>query len=502
MFSLVKFKLLWSQKMLDLRKKGFNDKEIARFKAFFDNIKTINLRSLNDLDVANKEWGAIVNLFYSKARMDLGIATTTIKEAFEVECKTCNLSGSIYPTALLVLIPNGRDHYYHAQYLLTENSEWEYSENGTIIRVNRLYGDKNILAYSTDPLQYLKFKCLPNEKLTANLTQDPCADDEYSGNAPVFLGIELEVERNTKTPTKIEHMVAADLGMDYVILKSDSSIQDGFEIVTAPATLGYHLKAWDRFFENSAKFLQSWASGRCGMHVHITRKAFTPMHLGKLNTFLNNVENREFITTIAGRSSNYSKFLEDKPFNTKSKIISQLCGLRSELEKAQTEAARIPIVSKINAVKARLSNRNDINQFLVELDGVGLGDRHAALNVTKRGTVEIRIFRGNVSKVGFLKNLEFVHAAVEFTREATFRTKVLNEEEKAERKLKRKENTDYALHYTFFVDWLEKDTTGNYNNLKQFLRVRKLTDKFVKRKISSKTPMNKRLSDEEIDAAA
>jgi len=41
--------------------------------------------------------------------------------------------------------------------------------------------------------------------------------------------------------------------------------------------------------------------------------------------------------------------------------------------------------------------------------------RHTAVNLTNEKTVEIRIFRGNLSEQGFWKNIEFLHAAFHFT---------------------------------------------------------------------------------------
>lgn len=483
--------------------KGFNADQTAKLVAYAHHVKTVNKRDLSSLTAAR----SILNQMYDMVARKLNSSDyesfmLLMKACFDISFGHCYWSGEKYPMSMLVAIPDGRDRLARADMLLQNDWEWEYSEEGTIIRAGRLYGDKNVLNYTTNPLQYLKFRCLPSERLSFDIKNDSCINDDYSGVANVFLGVELEVERKKDTPKKIEHMVVADLGMDYVILKSDGSLQDGFEIVTAPATLGFHLQAWDKFFANSAKHLVSWTSGRCGMHVHIARNALTPMHLGKLIAFINNNENREFVTSIAGRSSQYSKFIEDRAFHVKTKLISYIEQLYKQIKETKSKDDIITIEKKISDARSKLASTKGSSLMNLVQDIEHGGERHSAINLTKQGTIEIRLFRGNVVKVGMLKNLEFVHAAVTFTREATFRTSVLNAKELEERKLKRKENTDYALHYTYFLDWLEKDTTGNYNNLKQWLQTHKLTDKFAKKKVSSKTPPDKRLSDDDIRAVA
>lgn len=502
MFLLTNLKQLWSLKMSKLLEKGFGSSDIANINAYIKTIKEVNIKDKTACNIAVKHFHATYNLLTKK--MTNTEALAFFKTEFGIEIFSCRYDNNSYPSTLMVTLPNGK--ICNVMKLHSADFEYEFADNGTVILANRLYGDKNILAYNADVLQYCKFRCMPDERLQNNLVEDELTDTEYNGYAPVFLGIELEVEKKDKTPKKIEHMVAADLGMDYVILKHDGSLQDGFEIVTAPATLRFHLQAWEKFWDNSGKLLQSWASGRCGMHVHVSRKSFTPMHLAKFNTFLNNFENRDFVTTIAGRNSTYSKFYEDKEFHIKSKLVSTITDLYKEIQHAKlikaNEVKIKELEDKLAKVRTQLKNTSHGNIEGMLSNITNNTPKYSALNLSKPNTVEVRIFRGNVCKIGMLKNLELVAAAVEFTRDATFLTRPLNADEIAERKLKRKENTDYSLHYTYFLDWLEKDTTGNYSNLKMWLQSHKLTDKFTKKKLSSKAPPDKRINESDITAAA
>ena len=56
----------------------------------------------------------------------------------------------------------------------------------------------------------------------------------------------------------------------FALCKHDGSLENGFEIVTAPATLSVHKDRWAKFCEkNYADSLSSWNTATCGMHVHV-----------------------------------------------------------------------------------------------------------------------------------------------------------------------------------------------------------------------------------------
>lgn len=491
-------------KLLEL---GFSADEITQITGLINLIKTAKP---NKLDQVNKGYTANQKMTQLiSRRINTGNMATIgdfTKTHFELPFEICSYNRALFPSIMLTTLPDGKKVLIKA--LLQGDLPWMLDGNGKIIPSEFLYGNRDILDYNTNPLSMLSFKFLPHEKISnaKDNTYVESYDAQYDGNAPVFLGIELEVERKNSTPAKIERLVIADLGKDYAILKSDSSLDNGFEIVTAPATIGYHLKSWDKFFDKengSARFLSSYANGRCGMHVHIDRKCMTPMHLAKLTAFLNNIENREFLTTIAGRASDrFAKFTEEKTFSIKAKFISSISALNKELINAKPERKKEiqDQMAKLRSSAAR--GANDIHDMLNNITYNSRDYKNSCVNLAKLDTVEIRIFKGNVSKIGMLKNLEFVHASVEFCREATFRTKSLDAAEIEERILKRKENTDYTLHHTYFMDWLSKDTTGNYNNLKLWLQDRKITNKFLKKKQSSKTPPDKMVTNDDIRACA
>ena len=176
------------------------------------------------------------------------------------------------------------------------------------------------------------------------------------------IGIELEVEAHKGQQDGAE-WIRQYLDTDYCVLKEDGSLSDdGIEIVTRPDSLAVHSRKWEAFFRNRPETqMASWTTGRCGMHVHVSKAALSQLQLGKILVFVNEPTNQELVSRIAGRTS-------DRWAKTSKKKISD----------------------------------------------VRYGDeRYVALNITSK-TAEFRIFKGTLNKRGFMKNLEFCQALVDF----------------------------------------------------------------------------------------
>ena len=209
-------------------------------------------------------------------------------------------------------------------------------------------------------------------------------------------GVELEVEGYESAEEAAEY-VRQFLTPAYCVLKRDGSLGEaGVEIVTRPDSMAVHRREFGRLFADSpGRALSSWNTGRCGMHVHISRSALSQLQIGKMLCFLNEPAAMNFISKIAGR----------KPCHW------------------------------CKAHKKKISDcRHD-------------HDRYSALNVTGSRTVEVRIFKGTLAESGFLKNLEFVEALVEFTAPGS-------------------RSISQATSHRAFCDWLPKK---QYPHLHQFL---------------------------------
>jgi L-rhamnose mutarotase len=198
----------------------------------------------------------------------------------------------------------------------------------------------------------------------------------------VFLGIELEVERGDSS-TRHDDM-AHMIDRDFLYFKTDGSLDNGFEIVTHPMTISYvrkHKNVWAEILNilRSNKY-RSYDTKTCGMHIHISKNAFTTWHLYRFMKFF--VDNADFVSKISQRKiANLDRWaaLTDKP-NT-----------------SQEEYSKDMLMYK---AKKKKGNNN----------------RYLAVNLQNSNSVEVRIFRGTLNDSSFFKNIEFVQALFDYTK--------------------------------------------------------------------------------------
>lgn len=221
------------------------------------------------------------------------------------------------------------------------------------------------------------------------------ADGEAKPKTGRYYGVELEVETLPQHSLQDSAAAIAQRIHPFGILTTDASLRDGFEIKSLPATLKAHKQIWTRFFaKKPGQFVSSWKSGRCGMHVHVSAASISPMTLGKLNMFMNNLMHSQFISMIAGRDIRQSMYCS--PNLQATSIIS---------------AFSAPRVARQYRVQYR-------KYYDGKMRAVEHG-HHTAFVGAESGkpTYEFRIFRGNLSSAGFFKNLEFVDALITWCEE-------------------------------------------------------------------------------------
>jgi hypothetical protein len=182
------------------------------------------------------------------------------------------------------------------------------------------------------------------------------------------LGIELEYESPESTAKDVYNALK-----DHVVLKRDGSLDGGFEIVSAPASMNIHLEQFKNFmFENQV------VRASCGMHVHVDKAYLTALQIGKIQAFMYNASNAQYLTKIAGRNTeghSYANTRLNRTFST----------------------GYVPRTS----YKEKGMHRTEGNH------GVGL-------NISSKGTIEFRIFSSPNTFEDFRIKLEFVRALVEY----------------------------------------------------------------------------------------
>lgn len=100
----------------------------------------------------------------------------------------------------------------------------------------------------------------------------------FYGDGNRYFGVELEVDDAGELNTNAAKIVdIANCSEERIYCKHDGSLNEGFEIVTHPMTLDYHLKEmpWAAILNRAREMgYLSHQAGTCGLHVHVNRTAF------------------------------------------------------------------------------------------------------------------------------------------------------------------------------------------------------------------------------------
>jgi hypothetical protein len=178
-------------------------------------------------------------------------------------------------------------------------------------------------------------------------------------NAPYLIGIELEIEgcdgyKGYEKTDRVATVLRKYLPENHVCVP-DGSVRDGLEIVTAPLTPNEVSRvAWYGLLrELSRAGCTSHETGRCGLHVSISRKYLTDQGWRRLRAFL--TKQRAFFSAISRRDGNH-----------------YYCEFSNQTTK------------------------------------------YTALNLSKTPVAEFRFFRGTLKPSSFIASVETVRALVEW----------------------------------------------------------------------------------------
>lgn len=121
------------------------------------------------------------------------------------------------------------------------------------------------------------YTCRQRGNVIKNYSYKP--DPDFRGTGPMFLGMELEVAVDRDRDRHSAARKVQELLGNLVYLKDDGSIGHGFEIVTHPMSYDWAMESfpWEELAELPGA--GCYASDSCGIHVHVSREAFTgPAH--------------------------------------------------------------------------------------------------------------------------------------------------------------------------------------------------------------------------------
>ena len=232
------------------------------------------------------------------------------------------------------------------------------------------------------------------------------ATQPYSDNAyrtSLYMGFELELETGRFPRTDCAQFVLDTINTetnDIVYIKEDGSLENGFEIVSHPMTLGFAMEhfAWDGISGLIKRGCKSWDAGTCGLHVHLSRSAFRDeKHLFKFFKLL--LDNAPDVKRFAGRDSErWANFDKNYFFNAWNDY--------------DVDGNWVTRTSTSLMKHAKNESRNDT--------------RYCAVNLQNRHTVELRFFKPSLNPKTVQSALQFCDAVFNYTETECDTKKVMS----------------------------------------------------------------------------
>lgn len=241
--------------------------------------------------------------------------------------------------------------------------------------------------------------------------------EQDEGKTKCFLGIEWEAQLNItakKFPTRNlqlrKRLFAAKVKAIFpdAECKRDGSLhttfrrclyENGVETVWQPMSFAYinkHRSKFKDMFEACKPHLHRFMN-ESGMHIHISKAAFTAFHFLKFTNFFYTSDKSGFLTYIAGRSGNmYAKIR--RSYSTDGKKYS----------------------TKATGSRAALYFQQQQGKSLKLFRGISFNpDRYDILNITNTDTFEVRAFKSPHTYEDFMANIEYVYAMYLYTKDVS-----------------------------------------------------------------------------------
>lgn len=99
----------------------------------------------------------------------------------------------------------------------------------------------------------------------------------FYGTGPRYFGVELEIDGAGEYDSNADAILdIGNVSHEHIYCKHDGSLDEGFEIVTHPMSLDYHIKEmpWQEVLRKAISMgYGSHREGTCGLHVHVSRNA-------------------------------------------------------------------------------------------------------------------------------------------------------------------------------------------------------------------------------------
>lgn len=197
----------------------------------------------------------------------------------------------------------------------------------------------------------------------------------FYGEGPRFFGVELEIDGAGELSESAERILEiANADGELAYCKHDGSLGEGFEIVTHPMSLDFHLERmpWEAVLEEAiALGYFSHQIRTCGLHVHVSRAAF-------------------------GRTEGERDACIARILYFVEKHWEELLKFSRRTE------------SQLRRWAARYGYKERPMEILDHAKkGVGVG-RYTSVNLENRDTIEFRVFRGTLKYNTLIATLQMV----------------------------------------------------------------------------------------------
>ena len=199
----------------------------------------------------------------------------------------------------------------------------------------------------------------------------------FHGTGPRYMGVELEIDGGGESGENARALLEFSDGENLYYIKSESSLDDGLEIVTHPASIDYHLKKfpWADVVKRARRLgYTSHAAGTCGLHIHVSRDSLGKSHAAQELTI------SKLILLLWRHWPKLWKFSRRRDHDT------HWCP----------------------------QQYGDAKPTRAGLDDAKRKGRYTALNVSLRNTVEFRLFRGTLKLETLKATLQLVDVLIDY----------------------------------------------------------------------------------------
>ncbi len=201
----------------------------------------------------------------------------------------------------------------------------------------------------------------------------------FHGESSRYFGVELEIDGAGRSKFNAEQLTRlANRTDENVYIKTDSSLNDGLEIVTHPMTLSYHMESmpWEPLLSEAVELdYKSHMADTCGLHVHVNRNSFS------------------------------------KSYDYQEECIARVLYIMERFwEEFLRFSRRTPAQLKRWASRYGYKDRPEAILDIAKNPSVG---RYTCVNLTNDYTIEFRIFRGTLKYNTLIATLQLVNEICE-----------------------------------------------------------------------------------------